>query len=69
MNPPPYLHTTHTWSCTKGHELVIKDEGRPQTPGLKARVLAAWAAWANKTCPTCGAKSGYSASEEGADLE
>ena len=69
MNPP-YLPTTHTWSCLNGHETKIEDHGRPQTPGLKEAVQRTWRTHRRGEelhCPQCGARVQYAASTAAAD--
>ena len=61
----PYLKTTHTWTCENGHELVVKDDGHPQRPGIKTAVLTCWAKTKGEKCGECGAKVTYTVSTDG----
>ena len=69
---PPYLNTTHTWTCggaCRSVIFVVEDLGFPNFDGVKAAVLKAWDAVKTdrpeeSRCPHCGAKVTYQASEE-----
>ena len=60
----PYLRTTHTWSCQKGHETIVKDAGWPQRASVRLAVQKAWKLHGDADelrCPVCGGKVLYSA--------
>ena len=65
----PYLRTTHTWTCQKGHETIVKDSGWPQRLSVRLAVQKAWSLHGSSEelrCPVCGGKVAYAASSEAA---
>lgn len=53
-----WTQTKHVWTCKKGHEFSISDQGHPARPGVKEAVLAAWNRHGEK-CVECGSPTTF----------